>query len=86
MDAAYYLIWRSPAERPLALPGPFTGSINSYSTVTAQIEPNSWLDRQRTCFGRTMVIFGEKSSKDDTILEQIFAENDHSAEVKSPKF
>jgi len=56
-------------------------------TVSAQIERHSWLERQETSIGRTMVIFfGENLSKDDSILEQRFAKTDLSAEAKSPKY
>ena len=55
------------------------------NTVSAQIERHSWLERQGAHFGHTMVIFGEKLSKDYSIFEQKFAKSDHSAEAKSSK-
>ena len=40
-----------------------------YLTVSAQIERHSWLERQETHFGRTMVNFGEKAAKNTVIFE-----------------
>ena len=39
-------------------------------TVSAQIERHSWLEDQWTHFGRTIVIFGERLSKDYSVFEQ----------------
>ena len=46
---------------------------NWQSTVSAQIERHSWLERQETHFGRTMVNFGEKSAKNTVIFDDFSA-------------
>ena len=43
--------------------------IKPMHTVSAQIERHSWLERQETHFGRTMVNFGEKSSENTVIFD-----------------
>ena len=54
-------------------------------TVYVQIERHSWLERQGTVLGRTMVIFGSKMSKRYSIYRLQWVKNDQSAEPKIPK-
>ena len=73
-----------------------TGFINGFETNIDKvsfwciyrirvIRTPSWLGPQETYFGRTLVIFGEKLSKNYSILGRKFAKINHSARPKNPK-
>ena len=52
------------------------------NTVSAQIERHSWLERQETHFGCTMVNFGEKSSENTEIFDDFSPKKT----IVSPKY
>ena len=53
------------------------------STVSAQIERHSLLERQGTVLGHTMVNFGEKLSKNYSFYRLKCVKNNHSTEPKN---
>ena len=56
------------------------------TTVSAQIEDHSWLERQETLFGRTLVNFGEKLSENTVIFDDFLLKWTIVLGLKVPKF